>query len=546
VKGRLLVKFRPQTSPTQVQQVLQTHQARTESQIPQIGVHLLQLPANASEQAFLNAFRNRPEVEFAELDQIHPLAQISTPNDPLYPYQWQLSRIQAPGAWASTTGNGVTIAIVDTGVDSTHPDLAPHIVPGRNVNDNNSDTRDVQGHGTLVAGTAAAVGNNGLGGASVAWNAWIMPIRASLPDGTAYSSTLANGIIWAADHGARVANVSYMVSTSSTIVSAGDYMRNRGGAVTVAAGNYSTFVTNSDVSSIITVSATDSNDLLYSWSNYGNLIDVSAPGCVEATTFNGGGNGGACGTSVAAPMAAGVAALIISRNPGLSGADVIRILKQSADDLGAAGWDTIYGAGRVNASKAVSLASSGSTDSQLPTISITWPASGSTVSGTVTIQVTANDNTGVTSVTYTLNGSTLGTVNTSPFIYNWNTTTRANGGYTLTATARDAAGNQASASIPVIINNTADTTAPTVSIVSPVSGALVNGNLTVTVNAYDNVAVVKTELYVDGALKATATAAPFAMRWNSRKDQGTRTLVVKAYDARSNVGTSAPVTITVR
>src|SRR5262245_14047292 len=91
VKGRLLVKFRPQTSAAQVQQVLQTHQARTESLIPQIGVHLLQLPTNASEHAFLNAFRNRPEVEFAELDTIHRPAQISTPNDPLYPYQWQLS-----------------------------------------------------------------------------------------------------------------------------------------------------------------------------------------------------------------------------------------------------------------------------------------------------------------------------------------------------------------------------------------------------------------------------------------------------------------------
>ena len=116
-------------------------------------------------------FASRPEVEFAELDQIRPMQQV-IPNDPLYANlnAWSLGTIKAPDAWAMTTGNSnVVIAILDTGVDGSHEELAGKMVAGWNVYDQNSDTGDVQGHGTMVAGTAAARGNNGIGVASVAW-----------------------------------------------------------------------------------------------------------------------------------------------------------------------------------------------------------------------------------------------------------------------------------------------------------------------------------------------------------------------------------------
>jgi hypothetical protein len=178
------------------------------------------------------------------------------------------------------------------------------------------------------------------------------------------------------------------------------------------------------------------------------------------------------------------------------------------------------------------------------------PSSGSTVAGTVTIQVNATDNVGVTSVTYTLNGSLVGSSSTSPFSYSWDTTRHANGGYTLTATAWDAAGNQASSSVSVTVSNsTTDTTAPTVTITAPASGSKVSGNVEVRVSASDNLGVVKAELYVNGVLVDSSTAAPFTMYWHTKKSgsySGWQTLTVKAYDAAGNAGTSAPVSVFVR
>ena len=126
-----------------------------------------------------------------------------------------------PAAWDTRTGGGVTIAILDSGVDTTHPDLEAQLVPGWNAYDNNSDTSDVFGHGTQVAGTAAAAGNNSIGVAGVAFGAKIMPIRVTDTSGMGYASSMANGLTWAADKGARAANLSFQgVSGSSTVLSA--------------------------------------------------------------------------------------------------------------------------------------------------------------------------------------------------------------------------------------------------------------------------------------------------------------------------------------
>src|SRR5262249_39732123 len=157
--------------------------------------------------------------------------------------------------------------------------------------DNNSDTHDVYGHGTPVAGTAAASSNNGAGVASVTWNCRIMPVRISDTTGYAYYSTTASALTWAADHRARVANLSYEMSTSGTVTSAAQYFQSKGGVVTMSAGNYSTFVSAADNPYVLTVSATDSNDLLTTFSNYGNIIDLAAPGVGIYSTDNGGGYG---------------------------------------------------------------------------------------------------------------------------------------------------------------------------------------------------------------------------------------------------------------
>ena len=131
-------------------------------------------------------------------------------SDPSYSSSWALPKIQAPTAWDSANGSGVIIAILDSGIDATHPDLASNIVPGWNIYDNNANTSDVTGHGTTVAGAAAMVANNGTGSAGVAWGAKIMPVRIGSPQGTSILEYRGRrALYWAADHGARVANCSF-------------------------------------------------------------------------------------------------------------------------------------------------------------------------------------------------------------------------------------------------------------------------------------------------------------------------------------------------
>ncbi len=519
--------------------------ARKVGEIPGIGVQIVRLPDGASETNVVQAFKAMPDVEFAELDQILSPEDV-TPNDPWFPSEWHLTKIAAPAAWSTTTGsNSVIVAICDTGVDSTHPDLASKMVPGRNVYNNNSDTSDVYGHGTKVAGTAAASSNNQTGVAAIAWGALIMPVRVSDTSGNATFSAIANGINWAADHGARVANVSYIATNSSTVRSAAQYMQSKGGVVTMSAGNYSTFDSSPDNPYVLTISATNTVDAVSDFSNTGNNINVAAPEGAYTTT-RGGGYAYVGGTSFSAPMVAGVAALVLSVNPNLTANQVQDILKQSADDRGPAGWDSGYGWGRVNAARAVSLASGGGTqDTTPPTVNFTSPTAGATVSGTVSVQVTAGDNVGVASVNLSVDGVLIGGDSSAPYTFSWNTTTVANGSHTLTATALDAAGNTANAVLSVNLSNSPpDTTPPLVIINSPAAGATVSGNVSVQVAASDNVRVVKVELYVDGVLTASATSAPFTTKWNVRRaSAGAHTLQCKAYDAAGNVGVSSAVTV---
>ena len=544
VKGRLLVKFRPSVSDGQANNMLASFRSQTVRHNSQIRVHVVTLPAGASEAAFVKAFQARPEVEFAELDRVLPPANV-IPNDPWYPMAWHLTRISAPWAWSTTTGSSaITVAIIDTGVYGSHEDLASKMVAGWNVYDNNADTSDVYGHGTTVAGTVAAASNNQLGVTSIAWGCYLMPIRVSAPDGTATYSTIANGIIWAADHGARVANVSYEASDSATVSSAAQYLQSRDGVLTVSAGNYSTFNANPINPYILTVSATDPNDVLYSWSNTGNNIAVAAPGCVY-TTLNGGGYGSQCGTSYSAPIVAGVAALVLSVRPGLTPSQVTSMLEQSADKLGPADWDSTYGWGRVNAARAVSLAAGNTVHTtQLPSVSFQLPANGATVSGSITMQVFATDSVGVASVSYFADGVLVGTASVSPYECSLSTATLGNGSHTLTAVGKNTAGNSSTADISVTVSNVPDTESPTIGIQSPESGDTVSGNTTVLFAASDDVGVVKVELYMDGALQSTSTSAPFTMKFSVRHlARGAHTLVARAYDQAGNVGTSAPVTV---
>lgn len=367
VRERLLVKFHSAAGLDRTR-VLAGVGGSVIAEIAGIGVSLVGLSAGSDERAAVETLRRRPEVVFAELDELFP--PDATPNDPYFGVEWHLPKISAPAAWDVGVGSpSVIIAVLDTGVDGTHPDLAPKLVAGWNFYDNNDDTSDVYGHGTAVAGAAGAVTNNALGVAAVCWGCQLMPIRISDPQGYGSTSRIANGLVWAADRGARVANVSYRVSTSSTVQTAAAYFQDHGGVVTVAAGNETQFETAVDNPFVLTVSATTSNDALASWTNTGNNIDLAAPGSSIRTTNRGGGYGGWSGTSFSAPIVASAAGLLISTNPALSGAQVQEILKSSADDLGPGGWDTGYGWGRLNIARAVETAESGGGAAPIPTIS---------------------------------------------------------------------------------------------------------------------------------------------------------------------------------
>ncbi len=457
IPGKILVGFKSDVDPDRAASLFRGHKAKRSKQLGVLPIHEVELEEDADLEQVAKELKNREDVAFAEQDHLLVPEQIA-PNDPQYSSQWHLPKIAAPTAWLTTKGStSVTIAILDSGVDPTHPDLALKLVPGWNTNDNNSLTADVHGHGTKVAGTATAISNNGVGVAGVSWDTYIMPIRVTDTAGLATFGTIAAGLQWAADRGARVANISFDVTGSTSVDAAASYFRSKGGFVAVSAGNSGALSSIAASPNLFAVSATDNNDAIYSWSTTGPRVMVSAPGCVT-TTFNGGSYGGACGTSFSSPIVAGVAALAISANPALTATQIRNVMIAAVDDLGGTGWDNIFGHGRINAAKAVAGAkalatttssapppSTGSTtttaDTTAPMISITSPSVNSTVFGLVDIRFNASDDRAVTKVDLFVNGRLTASSTTAPFTIQWNTRRVASGTYVLTGRAYDAAGN---------------------------------------------------------------------------------------------------------
>ncbi len=552
VPGRALVKFLPGTPASEVARAHANARARIVGEIPQLGVQVVSFPARRSVDRVVGLYAHNPNVVFAEPEEL--ATPDAVPNDPSYPNQWHLAKIGCATAWDTTVGNSaVTIAILDTGVDGTHPDLAAKLVPGWNTYDNNSNTADVYGHGTGVAGTAAAYANNGTGVASIAWDCRIMPVRVSRTDGAASSSTVSAGLTWAADHGARVANISYSFSGNATVASAARYFLSKGGVVTMSAGNDSAALSYADNPYVLTVGATGTDDSWCNWSNTGDVVDVAAPGVSILTTARGGGYWSPAGTSFSAPVVAGVAALVFSANPSLTGEEVQDIICASADDRGAPGWDAQFGWGRVNAAAAVEMALGGGqtpppADTTPPALAFMSPAAGEVVSGVVSLQLTASDDVGVASVAVSVDGGAAGTDTAAPYTFAWDSTTASDGVHTLTATATDTSGNTVTVQRSVTVANTvpevADEEAPAVQICSPLEGSKRGASLTVQIASDDNVGVTRVYLYVDQKLAASSTEAQPQFRLNTKKwARGAHVLQALAYDAAGNAAWSPAVTV---
>lgn len=551
VPGRLLAQPILGANPSAIALALNRGGARLEKTLGRINVHVLQVPEPALDHVSA-ALMKTGLFTFVERDNLLQSATAVSANDPYFSSQWHLSAIQSPSAWGITTGtSNVIIAVIDSGVDWSHPDLAPNLVPGWNFLTGTSTTQDNAGHGTAVAGTAAAASNNSIGVTGVSWGNKIMPLQVLDATTAASYSNLASAITYAADHGARIISISLCGSSaSSTLQSAESYAWNKGSVIFAAAGNSSSSAPTYPAAdpNVVAVSASDVNNTFASFSNYGSWIDLAAPGNNILTTVLGGSYGGWYGTSFSTPVAAAVGALVLSVKPGLSSASLVSLLEQNADDLGTAGWDQYFGYGQVNAYKSVLAAGTPVSDTTAPTVSISSPGAAATVAGTISVQGTASDNVGVTTLQFYVDNQVVTSVNSSPFAFPLNTANYANGTHTLKVTASDAAGNIGSASVSVNVNNVSvtDTTPPVVSIVSPISGASVTkvtGSVTITASAQDNVAVSQVSFYVDNVLKCTDTSTPYSCAWNTKKaSTGAHTLKVTAWDTSGN---SASATSTV-
>ncbi len=545
--GRILVMPRAGMPDAAMDKILKEQGGGKARRVGKSELRIVDLPAG-SERRMVEQLKRNPHVEFAELDKIVRPEMVS--NDPFLGSEWHLNKIGAMAAWDIASGVGVTVAILDTGVDGTHPDLSSRMVPGWNVYDNNSNTADVYGHGTKVAGTAAAAFNNSIGVAGVAGNAKIMPIRISATNGGASLSAMAQGLTWAADNGARVANISYVCADSPTVLSAASYFKSKGGLVTSAAGNYSVQESFAATSEMIPVSSVDSSDIKASSSSYGPYVSMSAPGVGIYTTTRGGGYASVSGTSFASPVTAGTVALMMAANTTLSNTVIEGLLYSNAVDLGAAGRDNLYGYGRVNAERAVLAAKAAvsTVDSTPPIASITAPFTNSTVTGLIPVNVNASDNVGVTKVELRVNGVLTSTDSLAPFAFSWNSAAVTNGMKSLVATAYDAAGNATnSTAVDVNVSNSAmvDTQAPVVVISNPLDGSQVTGMVGIRVSVSDNgdTTGISQTLYIDGQAVISSSGTLLTYNWNARKtSSGSHTIQAVARDAAGNT-TARSVTV---
>jgi thermitase len=287
-------------------------------------------------------------------------------NDPLFRFQWGLQRIQAPLVWLFAKENPVTIAVIDSGVDLSHPDLEPRIVGGFNFVQPGTPPQDDFWHGTHVSGIAAAVQNNHIGIAGTAVNVSIMPLKILDEFGEGTLEDLESAIRYASLHKARVANMSLGTLTDDNrcppiLQEQINFAHAHGVFLAAAAGNQG----GTDpffpaaCKNVVAVTSTDLQDRLSYFDNTGNWIDIAAPGEDIISTVPGGEYDYASGTSMATPFVAGVAALAWSMNPNRGPDDIERILESSADRFGWMGHINTYGWGRIDAANLLGSSTNG-------------------------------------------------------------------------------------------------------------------------------------------------------------------------------------------
>jgi thermitase len=361
VPGEVLVQWRADFPRAEVQRLLANEGAELIETIKPLRVDRLRVPIGR-ELAIITRLNADPRVVFAEPNYFAQAAGV--PNDPEYPQQWNLERVAAAAAWDATTGDpNLTVAVIDSGADLNHPDLRDRLVYGWDYVGNDFVPEDENGHGTHVAGIIGAITNNGIGVAGMSWHGKLLVYKVLDSKGDGPYANIASAIVSAQGSGARIINLSLGGTYfSQTLLNAVDSAYRTGILLVAATGNDGTNSVRypAAYSQTVAVGATTAQDQYAPYSNFGPEVDLAAPGGQAGAPVYStlpGGYGFRYGTSMATPHVSGLAVLIWAIAPSLSRDEVLQILKDTADKVGAypyvGGRNDYLGYGRVNAARAV-------------------------------------------------------------------------------------------------------------------------------------------------------------------------------------------------
>ena len=357
----LIIRFKTSTKETRIKECFHGLDIKIQSEIKELRARVIKINDGNLGDTY------RHTLACAGVLYVEPnfllQAADTIPNDPDWGLQYGLVNIRAPQGWDLTTGSAtVTIAIIDTGVDISHPDLKSKLVPGYDFVNNDANPQDDNGHGTHVAGIAAASSNNNIGIAGTSWGARIMPIKVLNNKATGTYANTALGVIWAVDHGAQVINLSLGgTDPSSVLADAINYAHSQGTVVVAAAGNTGdNFVLYpARYPNVIAVAKTNSTN---NWdgSNYGPEIDLAAPGTAIYSTVIGGYDYKS-GSSLSTAFVSGLAAILKGVSGNTSPDTIETQMESTALDIEFAGWDEYTGAGLIQMDMAIQLAKQNST-----------------------------------------------------------------------------------------------------------------------------------------------------------------------------------------
>lgn len=368
-KGALMVKLHPGTTDAAASALFRKHGITELGRVDQLGTRVV-VGRDKAPALLRRALRASPDVASVEED--GEVSITMTPTDPLWANEWFARRVRAPRAWDTTIGaSGPVVAVLDTGVQFSHPDLSGRLLSGHDFVNNDSNPVDDNGHGTAVSGVVAGAGMNGVGVAGMCWRCRVLPLKVANSQGNVRWSNVVAAIVWAADRGVAAINMSFGGPVgSSSAADAITYARNRGVVVIAAAGNNGSSAKfyPAALPGVISVAGTNTTDNLYSWSNRGSWVKLAAPGCTW-TSRKGSTWSSFCGTSAAAPVVAGIAGLVRANRPNATRAQVEAALLSTAARVTPA-----IGGGRVDAAAAVEVGSAPAptpdpTPDPVPTIS---------------------------------------------------------------------------------------------------------------------------------------------------------------------------------